>query len=339
VGLLWMRSQRLEQQLQAETQVVRGLAELLEHGDWVSLSEEDVATLRDSLSSNVDRIEALEARSKARSTVISSSARSVAFIQGGWGFDGPDGRPLRFAGLGPDGTPLQGPGGTLTTLEGDEPLVEVLYTGTAFVVSSDGYLLTNRHVALPWDYDAPEELLEQGFTAVTRRFIGYLPGVEEPFDVEFVRASDTLDVALLRCKPVDAEILPLQLAAAPPVPGDEVIVMGYPTGIQALLARADPDRLQALMDAGPLDFWQIVRLISAEGLIEPLATVGVVGQVTTSSVVYDAETTHGGSGGPVLNLEGQVLAVNAAILPQFGGSNLGVPAAEALRLLREGQQP
>jgi len=52
-------------------------------------------------------------------------------------------------------------------------------------------------------------------------------------------------------------------------------------------------------------------------------------------VVYDAETTHGGSGGPVLNLEGGVLAVNAAILPQFGGSNLGVPAAEAVRLMNQ----
>lgn len=69
-------------------------------------------------------------------------------------------------------------------------------------------------------------------------------------------------------------------------------------------------------------------------MIGPLATVGVVGQVTSGSVVYDAETTHGGSGGPVLSLDGQVLAVNMAILPEFGGSNLGVPASEALRLLR-----
>jgi S1-C subfamily serine protease len=51
-------------------------------------------------------------------------------------------------------------------------------------------------------------------------------------------------------------------------------------------------------------------------------------------VVYDAETTHGGSGGPVLNLDGMVLAVNAAVLPQFDGSNMGVPADEALRLLQ-----
>ena len=43
-------------------------------------------------------------------------------------------------------------------------------------------------------------------------------------------------------------------------------------------------------------------------------------------------TTHGGSGGPVIGLDGRVVAVNSAIIPEFTGSNLGVPAAEAMRL-------
>jgi len=336
VGLLWVRSQRLERQLQAETQVVHGLAELLERGDRASLSKEDAAALRDTLSASVARIDALEARSSARGRVIANSTRSVVFIQGSWGLEDPTGRPLRYAAVGPDGIPLVGPTGPEVTLEGDGPPVEILYTGTAFVVTADGYLLTNRHVALPWDYGSPPESLgEHKLVPVMRRFIGYLPGIDEPFDVEFVRASNALDVALLRCEPVDAEIRPLELVEASPVPGDEVIVMGYPTGIQALLARAGEEAVQKILDSGQLDFWQVVRALSEDGLIEPLATVGVVGQVTASSVVYDAETTYGGSGGPVLNLDGQVLAVNAAILAQFDGSNMGVPADEALRLLRE----
>ena len=58
-----------------------------------------------------------------------------------------------------------------------------------------------------------------------------------------------------------------------------------------------------------------------------------MGQVTGDAIVYDAETTHGGSGGPVLGVDGKVVAVNAAIIPRFGGSNLGVPASEARRLI------
>ena len=45
------------------------------------------------------------------------------------------------------------------------------------------------------------------------------------------------------------------------------------------------------------------------------------------------ETMSGGSGGPVVGLDGQVVAVNSAILPEFGGSNLGVPAEHARKLL------
>jgi S1-C subfamily serine protease len=51
--------------------------------------------------------------------------------------------------------------------------------------------------------------------------------------------------------------------------------------------------------------------------------------------VYDAETTHGGSGGPVLDINGSVVAVNAAILPEYGGSNLGVPVARLRALLAD----
>ena len=55
---------------------------------------------------------------------------------------------------------------------------------------------------------------------------------------------------------------------------------------------------------------------------------------TSAAIVYDAETTSGGSGGPVLDIHGHVVAVNAAILPEFGGSNLGVPAAHGRVLIQ-----
>jgi S1-C subfamily serine protease len=50
--------------------------------------------------------------------------------------------------------------------------------------------------------------------------------------------------------------------------------------------------------------------------------------------VIVAETTSGGSGGPVLDTQGHVVAVNVAILPEFGGSNLGVPAVHGRVLIQ-----
>ena len=34
-----------------------------------------------------------------------------------------------------------------------------------------------------------------------------------------------------------------------------------------------------------------------------------------------------------MNLKGEVIAINAAILPEFGGSNLGVPAEKLATLV------
>ena len=52
-------------------------------------------------------------------------------------------------------------------------------------------------------------------------------------------------------------------------------------------------------------------------------------------MVYDAETTHGGSGGPVLDINGEAVAINTAIIPEYGGSNSGLPVIYARSLLIE----
>ena len=40
----------------------------------------------------------------------------------------------------------------------------------------------------------------------------------------------------------------------------------------------------------------------------------------------------------MIDLDGAVVAVNSAILPEFGGSNLGVPAAYARQLIDAAQR-
>lgn len=153
-----------------------------------------------------------------------------------------------------------------------------------------------------------------------------------PFDVLLAAASEAVDLAVLRCRAVERQLPALTLASRPAEVGQAIVVLGFRTGIQARLARAERSFLEAL-GGRRLDFWQIARRLSEAGQIAPLASRGIIGQVTTSTVVYDAETTSGGSGGPVLSLDGRIVAVTAAVLRQFGGSNLGVPADQAVELL------
>ncbi len=336
---LTVRSLKLEQRLKSEQTRVAGIAEMLARTEREALTLADLGEVRGeierSLSGTVERLEVLEDRAVAGPRVIEASSSSIVFLQGSYGFLDKDSRlPLRFM-VGPDGGPvLDATGSPGVTTEGQGPVLESQFTGTGFVATDDGLILTNRHVAVPWDFDeAAKMVAAQGLIPAFHRFQGFLKGVPEPFDVELVAKSDTADVAVLKCSRVTSLVAPLPLAEALPQPGDEVIVLGYPTGIRALLARTDVGFVNQLMSAGNVDFWEVARRLAEAGHIAPLATRGIIGQVTPAAVVYDAETTSGGSGGPVVNLDGEVIAVNMAILPEFGGSNLGVPIAEARKLL------
>ncbi len=339
IAALTVRSLRLEQRLESEQTRIAGIAEMLKKTESEALTLADLGEVRgeieDSLTGTVERLEVLEERAGAGRRVIGAAAESIVFLQGSYGFLDKDSRlPLRFM-VGPEGGPVLDPSGSPgITTEGQGPVLESQFTGTGFVVTGDGLILTNRHVAVPWDFDeAAKVVVAQGLIPTFFRFQGYLKGTPEPFDVELVAASDAADVAVLKCSLVTSLVRPLPLAETLPQPGDEVIVLGYPTGIRALLARTDVRFVNQLMSAGNLDFWEVARRLAEAGHIAPLATRGIIGQVTAAAVVYDAETTSGGSGGPVINLEGEVIAVNMAILPEFGGSNLGVPIAEARKLL------
>jgi len=327
--------ERLEDRLEQEELRVAGINELLEQSEG-EISPADLDIVRVELNTAMERVEALEARTGAPARIVAAASQSVVFLQGAYGFVEPTSQqPLQFAGVGPDGLPLRGADGApIVGLGGDGPVLEAMFTGTAFVATEDGLLLTNRHVALPWAYDAAAKMVgSQGLIPVMRRFIGFLPGLEEPFDVKLVIASDNADLAVLVCSGVTDRVAPLEISALAPDAGDEIIVLGYPTGIRALLARADEQFVNELAASAQMDFWTVARRLAAAGHIAPLASRGIVAQVTPAVVVYDAETTRGGSGGPVLGFDGTVVAVTSAIVPEFGGSNLGVPSKRVVDLL------
>jgi S1-C subfamily serine protease len=304
-----------------------------------ALGADEFAVLREQLdmqlSTNAERLALLERRLGASARVISDSTASVAFLQGAFGLrQSESGKLLRHV-LGSDGAPLQTPfGKPVVDPSGKGKPLEFQFTGTGFLLRENGLLVTNRHIALPWASSDQMPAFEQsGLAPEMLRLLVFLPDLRLPVEAEFLAASDTADLALLSVPDSVTTSRGLTLAQSEPEIGDEVIVMGFSTGLRALLAQAGSDYLAMLEETGETDFWAVATRLSEQNRIAPLASRGIIAQITSKAVIYDAETTVGGSGGPALDRNGHVVAVNSAILPEFGGANIGVPVREVRRLL------
>lgn len=334
-------AERLAASIEAGAHRLDDVATALADARAEALRPADLGALREELAArmttNVARLDALERVSGAARRVIAEALPAVALLQGAYGLrEIESGRMLRHV-VGPGGTPLITPQGKpFLSLTGDGPVAEVQFTGTGFLLAGGGGLMvTNRHVALPWEKRAGGGQAPPGMEPVRLRFIAYFPDRPAAHEAELAFASDAADLAVVRLSDPPEGVAGLALAEAPPLAGETVVVMGYPTGLRSLLAQSGPAFVKALEEDRDTDFWSVAERLAEAGLIMPLASRGIVGQVAAEALVYDAETTHGGSGGPVLNAEGRVVAVNAAILPEFGGSNLGVPVEKLRALLAD----
>ena len=172
------------------------------------------------------------------------------------------------------------------------------------------------------------------FTPKLLHLNAYFPG-REPVSIDpaTVRLrQDDVDVAALRVDIKDVPIVPISSEDPKQLRGQRVLVLGYPTGVSALLAKTDASlALQITSSAHGLG--DVLKELVKNHAITPLATQGSLNDVLDKQLVYDANTTHGGSGGPVFGPDGKVIGVNFAILEGFSGSNFGVPIRFAEELL------
>jgi serine protease Do len=118
------------------------------------------------------------------------------------------------------------------------------------------------------------------------------------------------------------------------VSGQPLISLGYATGLSAILARAGEDAVNEIVKVSDGNPKRIMDELLRRKLIRPLITQGHIGDVLPDKIVYDAQTTSGGSGGPLINRDGQVIGVTFAVVRGFGGSNFGVPIRYAEPLLK-----
>src|SRR5438477_2798516 len=145
--------------------------------------------------------------------------------------------------------------------------------GSGFIVSADGYILTNAHVVAEFD-------------AVTVR----LADAKREFKAKVVGVDKRSDVALIK---VDAADLPIaRLGNSSRLePGDWVAAIGSPFGFANTIT------------AG---------IVSAKGRSLP-------DEMYVPFIQTDVAVNPGNSGGPLLNLQGEVIGVNSLIYSGTGG--------------------
>jgi S1-C subfamily serine protease len=148
----------------------------------------------------------------------------------------------------------------------------VQWTGSGFFVTNDGYIITNHHVAA----GAADKPVPDGITFRIRMD----DGSELP--AELVGIDDKADIAVMRVKSEKPTSF-LKIAEDNPEQGAEAMVLGYPaTG-------SDNPSLQV-----------------SKG------TVKSVHNDEEYHVWFDLNTTHGNSGGPIVDRDGRVIGILTA---------------------------
>ena len=164
--------------------------------------------------------------------------------------------------------------------------------GSGFLISADGYVVTNNHVIAPAARGATVESIT--VTLQDRK----------EYVAKLIGRDPTSDLALLK------------ITAPAPLPfvkfgdstrarvGDWVVAIGQPFGLGGTVTAGIVSAVHRATGGGPFD----------------------------SFIQTDAAINQGNSGGPMFNLNGDVIGINSQIFSQSGG-NIGIgfaiPATEA----------
>lgn len=179
--------------------------------------------------------------------------------------------------------------------------------GSGFIIDESGIILTNQHVV-------GNRGEGQTITVVLD-----VPGLESEYQAEIIGADYALDLAVLRIISEDEPVFP----TVPLGDSDEsrigewTIAIGNPYG----------EALHHTVTVG---------VLSAKG-----REITIMNQETGKANTYtnlmqtDAAINSGNSGGPLLNMKGEVIGINTAIHSQAQGIGFAIPINVAKDVLEE----
>ena len=189
--------------------------------------------------------------------------------------------------------------------------------------------MTNRHIAQPWIADDRAQSIRV-FKAQPRlkKLIAYFPDIHAAIQLKFRSAAHRDDLAVCELDipeiPENMPVLPLETDPDAVAVGKTVVMMGYPSGPDRLLALLDDAESRGIQQRYGTPMAQLGYLAETKR-IQPLTTQGSITDLDVRRIVYDARTAEGGSGAPLFGPSGRVIGVNFAVFTENQASNFAVP--------------
>lgn len=186
----------------------------------------------------------------------------------------------------------QGAVGLVSTYAGKD-----IWDGSGFVITPDGYLITNRHVVQPEGHTADSVFVTMADHRTMSRA-----------DIIDISEAPGPDLAVLRIRKYSGpHIEHVDWAGTDVRQGEPAALIGFPEGV-----------------AAALDATRTVRTSMSGGYFS---------KVTPELIQFDGFTVTGSSGSPVFNADGEVVSVHAEGLRAAAGLGFSIPVRLVLPLL------
>ena len=181
-------------------------------------------------------------------------------------------------------------------------------SGSGTIITPEGHVVTNHHVA-----------------GKTRSIICTLPTREE-IPAELVGTDPLSDIAVLKLKPAKPRAFPVAKFgdASKLKVGDRVLALGSPLALSQSVTMGIVSNTEMIM---PGMFWPFNRMtLDGEDVGSVVRWIG-----------HDAAIFGGNSGGPLVNMQGEIVGVNEMSLGLAGAIPADIAQEVAAALMKEGR--